>query len=829
MSIIKKERILFLTITVSSFLTLSVSAQSDNERHLYAQAEAEYRVGRLDRAQQLLTENLGNLRGNLKVGTYRLLTLCYLGLDRMEEAESSAVKLLQEDPYYTTTVSDPKRFSDLIERIKAGLSNTITTASSRAENLSEVPVPTTLITEEMIANSGARNLQELLAAFVPGMTIVDCNDDMNIAMRGIYSNSQEKILIMLNGHRLNSYCTNIAAPDYSMSIEKIKQIEVLRGPASSLYGGVALTAVVNIITKQGADVDGVKVRAGGGSYGTLRGDALFGKRYFDLDILIWASGYKSDGQRFDVSGDDDETKLLQKNSGEIIVGGVGNKPSYDVGINMKWKDLMLMYNTRFSQLISPYTMSYLFSPYDVDRYKTYNGIKPSFATQNHHAEVGYGKEVGNLFMKGTFTYDNSDLTHYQVISDDPMPLLGFIINLPDDYMLALMDKDGLSRYINGQEQTFGAQLKGDFSYNLGRGHKGSISFGGEFDHFSLDDTRYVIGHSFNSSISETDRVANESKGHENSFNTFAQLKHHWHSFIVNAGLRFDYKNRYDGSHINEYSPRLALIFVQPKWNVKLSYSKAFIDAPYLYRKTNNYLQTITGKIEPVLSPEVLHSYQLTFAGSQWINGLDLEFNTFYNRARNLIFMQIIDHQNTGYMDTYGLEFSGNYTHRKFTANMTAAWQKLRKGTVFNYELDDATNIPTFSANLVMGWQPFKDLKLHSHVTYASKQTSYSIDLASAVLKGLLEGVTDDQAIAMMKDIMSQFSDVKGASGNPIVFNDVSPRIIVGAGATYKIIEGLELSINVRNLFNTSYYQSGMATGLVRQQGRWFIADFSYKF
>jgi iron complex outermembrane receptor protein len=49
-------------------------------------------------------------------------------------------------------------------------------------------------------------------------------------------------------------------------LDKLKQIEVLRGPASSLYGGVALTAVVNLITKQGIDVDGIKIRAGIGNY-----------------------------------------------------------------------------------------------------------------------------------------------------------------------------------------------------------------------------------------------------------------------------------------------------------------------------------------------------------------------------------------------------------------------------------------------------------------------------------------------------------------------------------------------------------------------------------
>ena len=62
--------------------------------------------------------------------------------------------------------SDPAEFADIVNNIKAGMTATITTASSQAESLAEVPVPTTLITAEMIQNSGARSLQEVLVYFL---------------------------------------------------------------------------------------------------------------------------------------------------------------------------------------------------------------------------------------------------------------------------------------------------------------------------------------------------------------------------------------------------------------------------------------------------------------------------------------------------------------------------------------------------------------------------------------------------------------------------------------------------------------------------------------
>ena len=223
-----------IIFTILIIIGCALQAQAQNEyerlRSIYDRAEENYNIGRLDEAEKELTDNLKDFPDNLRQSAYRLLALCNLGNDKEEVAEEITRLLLAENPYFSTNANDPQRFIDMVERIKEGRSATITTASSQAETLNEVPVPTTLITAEMIKNCGGRNLQEVLAAFVPGMNIVDCNDDINIAMRGIYSNGQEKILIMLNGHRLNSYCTNIASPDYSISLEKIKQIEVLRGP-----------------------------------------------------------------------------------------------------------------------------------------------------------------------------------------------------------------------------------------------------------------------------------------------------------------------------------------------------------------------------------------------------------------------------------------------------------------------------------------------------------------------------------------------------------------------------------------------------------------------
>lgn len=814
----------------------STSAQNDNEqfRSIYDNAEENYNIGRLDEAEKELTENIKKFPSSLRQSAYRLLALCSLGNDDEELAEERTRLLLQENPYFSTNANDPQRFIDMVERIKKGTSATITTASSQAESLNEVPVPTTLITEEMIRNSGARNLQEVLAAYVPGMHIVDGNDDINIAMRGLYSNSQEKILIMLNGHRLNSFCTNIAAPDFSISLEKLKQIEVLRGPASSLYGGVSLTAVVNLITKQGVEVDGIQLHGGVGNYGQWRGDAMLGKRYFDVDFLLWASIYTAKGEKRYVEAENTGLGLY---SGDAILGGIGNKPSFDIGLSLKYKNLQFLYNTQFSQVMAPLTTTYLFSHYDIEKYHTFNGIRPSYATNTHHASLSYGDKIGNVWLKGTVTFDNSDLTHYQVIAEEESSAIVSILPLPETIKPLMDGRRGMFRYINGQESTFGAKLQGDWSYVNNKNHKGQLSFGGEVSYFKLNDTRYTFGYDYINVIPENDTIAQIGRGHESNINAFLQQKHQWRSFILNAGIRFDFKNRYDNSHIREFSPRLALIYMQPKWNLKISYSKSFIDAPYLYRKSNEVIAGFlhAKDLATELTPESLHSWQLTFNSIEWIKGLNFEINGFYNRARNLIYLITYEHQNAGDMDTYGLELTGIYQMDKFSVHYNGTWTKTRKNKILVWDLDHPINTPEWMANMVLAWSPLKNLKIHSHLSYYGRQKAFYLNILT--FRDIeFFGESYAKAIAEYsanptqenKEIMDFYAEqVKDAQQNAVINHEYSSRLLVNVGANYSL-GNLEFGLNVYNLFNKRYYQSGMSTGLIPQKGRWFMFDISYK-
>ena len=834
-----------LIIIIGLLLTaLTAAAQVNTSRQILDQAEESYAIGRIEQAKSLLSEHFASFSGQLKTNACRLLSLCSIALDETEQAEQYAAQLLEVDPYYSVSSQDPRRFADIITRLKAGMNATITTASSQAETLSEVPVPTTLITEEMIRNCGARNLQGVLSAYVPGMHVIDCNDDINISMRGIYSNNQEKILFLLNGHRLNSYCTNAASPDYSISLEKIRQIEVLRGPASSIYGGVALTGVVNIITKQGADVDGVTVRAGGGNYGQVFGDAIFGKRYFDLDLLIWGSFYSSTGEEREAQPRGDIYGMPYPT---ITIGRVGDSPSYDFGMQMSWKGLRFLYDSHFSQIVAPYTMTTLATSYDHDRYRTHEGIFPSYATSSHHVDLSYTYQIGRLNLRGSLTYDKIDLTRYQVFYDGRLPELAKAITLPAAVAEVFVTHEGLSRYINGKEQDVGIQIKGDYSYIKNSEHQGSLAFGAEYTRFNLKDVSYVIGYDFVETMPESNQLQELGKGHETSSNVFIQLKHKWKSLIFNAGLRYDYKRRSDHTRLNEFSPRVSLIFLRPKWNVKLSFSKSYVDAPYLYRKINEFTAAQTDSasisLNASLFPERVNSFQVAYARTGLIKNLDFELNAFYNQATDLIMTHIIDYENGGRNKTVGLELMAAYRRPKFRADLALTWTHTFEANLlkveatqfdmkglYNTNIDCNNNTPAVEANAVLAWQVTPRLKLHTHLKFESEQSSYNTDLVRLIQfqqyysmsmefskGGILDEARDYMALALE------------AITNVVTCYDMPARFLCNIGAEYQLIDRLTLALNIRNLFNTQYDRSGMNTKLVPQHGRWWTISVGYKF
>lgn len=764
-----------------------VWAQDNSMHQVYLQADNSYQIGRIDEALTLLQSNISSFQGNLKLSAFRLMALCSLGQDNHEEAEKYVRLMLKEDPYYSPSPQDPNRFVDIINRIKSGRTATITTASSQAESLDEAPVPVTLITEDMIRMCGARNLKELLIAYVPGMTAIESNEEMNIALRGVYSAGQEKILFLLNGHRLNSYSTNVACPDFSMSLEKIKRVEVLRGPASSLYGGVALTGVVNIITKQGPDINGIVVKGGAGNYGQLKGDFLFGSHFMDLDIMAWANIYHSTGERihYDKSS---QPYPIYPIDGDITIGGYNKKPSYDFGTSFSWKGLQVLFNSRFSKMQSPYSMSVMFTPYAYDKYINFSGNRPGYAVGNAHGEISYTKDWSNFNFKVAASIDYENQQRYQIIGDT-IPDIGFNQFVPNGSTDTIMAFNGFFQNHEWHSNTVGTNVQGTYQYQFGQ-HEGYFMLGGHFFKTTLTDSQYMEGDEFTRVLKVFDESKNLAVGSEWNADAYLQVKHKWRkSFIMNAGLRYDMKKRNDDRTIHVVSPRVALIYSLNYWNFKASYAKSFVDAPYYYRNTT---LDIRGSGE--LQPEYMDSWQLSCTNSRLAEGLSLDFNLYYNYARNFVYNdQIVGRYiNAGFLKSIGCDLMLQYTYRRLLATGNLSWQHVLSSETYPVSGHNVYSVPEFQSNIVLGYKLTDAFSMHLNTIFTSKQIS------EAIVQGW-----DHQ------------------------YEDIPARVIFNMGARYEL-KPITFEAEVYNLFNKEYYQGGNSNAPIRQQGLWFMFNAGIK-
>ena len=120
------RRFIYALLLLFAIYTGAVAQENyEQYRSIYNMAEENYNIGKLDDAERILTDHLKKFPDNMLQSAYRLLALCSLGNDNLEQAEQRTFLLLQQNPYYTASTTDPQRFIDMVERIKSGLSASV--------------------------------------------------------------------------------------------------------------------------------------------------------------------------------------------------------------------------------------------------------------------------------------------------------------------------------------------------------------------------------------------------------------------------------------------------------------------------------------------------------------------------------------------------------------------------------------------------------------------------------------------------------------------------------------------------------------------------------
>ena len=173
----------------------------------------------------------------------------------------------------------------------------VVTATKVSQPLTDAPASMTIVSAAEIAERGATRLDELLQDVV-GLRVVSSGTRGSLSSASIRGSEASQVLVLIDGVRLNS-------PQYGqfdlnqlpVSVNAIERIEILRGPASALYGSNALGGVINIVTQAPETVPSNQVGWTEGRFDTRIVNLASARRVGSFRYRVGLEGQESDGFR----------------------------------------------------------------------------------------------------------------------------------------------------------------------------------------------------------------------------------------------------------------------------------------------------------------------------------------------------------------------------------------------------------------------------------------------------------------------------------------------------------------------------------------------------
>src|SRR5438477_1912578 len=203
----------------------------------------------------------------------------------------------------------------------------VISASKYLQSAQTAPSLVTVVTADQIEKYGYRTLADILRS-VGGFYVTYDRNYSYVGTRGFArpGDYNSRILLLVNGHRMNDSVYELAyvGTEFLLDVDLIERVEVIRGPSSSLYGTNAFFAVINVITKNGAQLNGAEMSTELGSFGTYKGRVSYGKQLQSFELLVSGTYYTGAGQNLffpefntpadnfgvAVHGDDDSSRSL---------------------------------------------------------------------------------------------------------------------------------------------------------------------------------------------------------------------------------------------------------------------------------------------------------------------------------------------------------------------------------------------------------------------------------------------------------------------------------------------------------------------------------------
>ena len=150
----------------------------------------------------------------------------------------------------------------------------VVSATKVEQQLVNAPATVTVIGPRTLDVAASQSYGDILRN-VPGVNITQVSArDVNITPRGSTSTLSTSQLAVLDGRSLYQDFFGFVMWDFMpVNLNEIKRIEVIRGPASAIWGANAVSGVINVITKTPREMVGTSVAIGAGTFDTSTGAA----------------------------------------------------------------------------------------------------------------------------------------------------------------------------------------------------------------------------------------------------------------------------------------------------------------------------------------------------------------------------------------------------------------------------------------------------------------------------------------------------------------------------------------------------------------------------
>jgi iron complex outermembrane receptor protein len=574
----------------------------------------------------------------------------------------------------------------------------VSTAMKSATTYDEAPAAVYVITREDMERMGLRTLGDALN-YVPGFTVgksIQGGQQKNIYVRGEFSSLSEGILILQDGQRLNDGITGGAmafTPDYLL--DNVKQIEVLRGPASALYGANAFVAVVNIISNRPGDMPRSFFSTQAGTRGSMD---LQGQHTLSIgkstDAVVYGSIYQLDDP---IKQRSIRQSVYDSTSDSFIPRVFSNRKNREknslvnLGSAIKYRNLEVDANFSLSQSRNNWGSG---SASNADSLQNEHQTK-NFRIGAKHSTAIMRKHVLTLLASYSVHRSKND----------------YKMNNFRSVLAPGLNPPGSSYILESDLQTSTLNLESFAELNLARGHRTVLGM-----HLLVDRIEKLesnVGASDGNGDGIFDALAVDDSleilfGRPTNTIYAAFLQHTWspsEQLIVTGGARLDKYTDF-GLSIN---PRLAIVYRPARtFIVKGLYGRAF-RAPTFFETNQSDLNAVDVIENPNLKPETIETWEIQLTLKPSANW-SFSMNAFLNDVQRVIRPVTIEQsglptqskfQNAGSRDWRGVEFDVQFSALKnmsFFGNYSYTQSADEK--VANVEVP-VFGIPKHSVNLAL--------------------------------------------------------------------------------------------------------------------------------